>query len=97
MKRALKINPKDNVAMVLESVNAGDQVKIGEEEITAITNIPMPHKMALTDIKIDEIVYKYGAPIGYATVPIKRGEHVHSHNLDLARMLKALTDKQTIS
>ena len=97
MKRAIRINPKDNVAVVLEPVSAGEYVDTGEKVIVAVTDIPMPHKIALSDIDINETVYKYGSPIGYATVPIMTGEHVHSHNLDLARMLETLTNKQAIN
>ena len=97
MKKALKLNPKDNLAVVLEIVNVGDQVQVGDQVITAVTDVPMPHKIALTDIAVDETVYKYGAPIGYATVAIKTGEHVHTQNLDLARLFEDLSNKKTIS
>ena len=33
------------------------------------------------DIAEGENVIKYGFPIGHATQPIKKGEHVHTHNL----------------
>lgn len=39
------------------------------------------HKTALCDIKAGESVIKYGYRIGTAKVDIKRGEHVHTHNL----------------
>lgn len=39
------------------------------------------HKYALYDIKKGENIIKYGSPIGHATEDIKRGEHVHTHNL----------------
>ena len=39
------------------------------------------HKYALRDIAEGENVVKYGMPIGHATRPIARGEHVHVHNL----------------
>ena len=39
------------------------------------------HKYALRDIKAGENVIKYGNPIGHATADIKKGEHVHTHNL----------------
>lgn len=39
------------------------------------------HKYALRDIAAGENVIKYGLPIGHATHPIGRGEHVHVHNL----------------
>lgn len=39
------------------------------------------HKYALQDIKQGERIIKYGCPIGIAAVNIKKGEHVHTHNL----------------
>lgn len=42
------------------------------------------HKYALIDIKKGKKIIKYGFPIGTATEDIKKGEHVHSHNLKTA-------------
>ena len=39
------------------------------------------HKYALCDIKCGENIIKYGNPIGHATSDIKKGDHVHSHNM----------------
>ena len=39
------------------------------------------HKYAVRKIAKGENVIKYGSPIGHATVDIKKGEHVHTHNL----------------
>ena len=39
------------------------------------------HKYALRDIAEGENVIKYGMPIGHATKPIAKGEHVHVHNV----------------
>ena len=39
------------------------------------------HKYALRDIAEGENVIKYGMPIGHATCAIKKGEHVHVHNV----------------
>ena len=44
-------------------------------------NLENGHKYALRDIKSGEDIIKYGNPIGHATADIKKGEHVHSHNL----------------
>ena len=39
------------------------------------------HKYAARDIKCGEDIIKYGFPIGHATLDIKKGEHVHTHNV----------------
>ena len=44
-------------------------------------NLESGHKYALCDIKCGENVIKYGNPIGHATEDIKKGDHVHSHNM----------------
>ncbi len=44
-------------------------------------NLENGHKYALVDIKKGENIIKYGNPIGHATEDIKKGEHVHTHNV----------------
>ena len=44
-------------------------------------NVDNGHKYAVRDIKRGENIIKYGQPIGHALADIKKGEHVHSHNL----------------
>lgn len=44
-------------------------------------NLENGHKYARVDIKKGENIIKYGSPIGHATENIKKGEHIHSHNL----------------
>ena len=52
-------------------INPNDNVEIREDG----------HKYALRDIAEGENVIKYGMPIGHATRPIAKGEHVHVHNV----------------
>ncbi|NOX56189.1 MAG: UxaA family hydrolase [Planctomycetes bacterium] len=51
----------------------------------AAQDIPLGHKIALVDIPKGQPVIKYGESIGVATKPIKKGQHVHTHNLKTAR------------
>ncbi|MBQ4119809.1 MAG: altronate dehydratase [Clostridia bacterium] len=44
-------------------------------------NLSDGHKYAIRDIKSGENIIKYGNPIGHAVADIKKGEHIHSHNL----------------
>lgn len=53
-------------------INPNDNVEI---------NVENGHKYARRDIKCGENIIKYGFPIGHATCDIKRGEHVHTHNM----------------
>ncbi len=83
MDKAIIINPRDNVGVALFELNKGET--FGNIEI--INNIPEKHKFALTHIAKGENVIKYGYPIGRATTDIKKGDHIHTHNL-----ITALTD-----
>ncbi len=49
--------------------------------LKAMENIPLGHKIALKDVKNTDKVIEYGEPIGKAIMNIKKGEHVHTHNL----------------
>ncbi len=51
-------------------------------------NLENGHKYARRDIKKGEAVIKYGFPVGVATSDIKKGEHIHSHNLKTALCAK---------
>jgi (2R)-sulfolactate sulfo-lyase subunit alpha len=53
--------------------------------LTSKMDIPIGHKVALTDIKNGDTVWKYGQDIGKAVADIKKGEHVHVHNLKTKR------------
>jgi (2R)-sulfolactate sulfo-lyase subunit alpha len=48
-------------------------------------DVPIGHKIALVDIKKGDTVIKYGQDIGKAVADIKKGEHVHVHNLKTKR------------
>ena len=52
-------------------IHKNDNVEVGDNG----------HKYALCDIKKGENVIKYGSPIGHATENIKKGDHVHTHNV----------------
>lgn len=54
-------------------------------EIDALQDIPLGHKIALNDHNVDEAVLKYGHDIGRVVADIKKGEHVHIHNLKTRR------------
>jgi (2R)-sulfolactate sulfo-lyase subunit alpha len=47
--------------------------------------IPIGHKLALQDFKKGDTVFKYGVDIGKVVKPIKKGEHLHVHNVKTKR------------
>ena len=78
-------SPKDNVVTCCAFIPAGQTVLADGCAITAAQDIPIYHKMAVTDIPAGTIVYKYGQPIGIASCSISAGQHVHVQNLESAR------------
>ncbi|MBE7031669.1 MAG: altronate dehydratase [Ruminococcaceae bacterium] len=44
-------------------------------------NLRDGHKYAVRDIESGQNIIKYGNPIGHAVCDIKKGEHIHSHNM----------------
>jgi altronate dehydratase len=82
MAKALKIEERDNVAVMLEPVRMGERCKVSKTiQLTVSRDIPFGHKVALTDISEGEPVIKYGEVIGYATRSIHAGDWVHTHNI----------------
>jgi altronate hydrolase len=74
----LQIDPRDDVAVALRPVLAGETVTDG---LVAAVDIEAGHKVALHPIAAGEEVRKFGWPIGRARCAIAAGEHVHTHNV----------------
>lgn len=54
-------------------------------ELPTRSDIPIGHKIALSDLSSDDTVIKYGVDIGRVVAPIKAGEHLHVHNVKTKR------------
>lgn len=80
-RKVIKINPADNVAVLLEPLKEGEIVNVDGIDISVKEDIDMRHKIAIKDIKAGNKVIKYGFPIGYARSDISAGEFVHTHNI----------------
>ena len=79
---------KDNVGVVVIDSTTKDQEYscwIIENDktvkIQSINNIPLGHKIALKDFKQGDTILKYGHDIGKVVASIKKGDHVHVHNV----------------
>lgn len=96
MKKAIKMDEKDNVATALAGLVAGEKVEVissrqeAVQQVTVNDTLPLGHKIALADIPKDGIVTKYRATIGKATMDISVGDYVHIHNVRSDRL--PLTD-----
>jgi len=79
---AIKVHPKDNVAVALKPLKAGDRILgVASDRLIAGQDLPKNHKLALEKIEPGEKIIKYGESIGTATQTIKPGDWVHTHNL----------------
>jgi len=85
MNAVLHVNEKDNVVTCIRPLTKGEKIKIDGKIVTVNSDIPIFHKMAVTDIKKGALCYKYGEIIGDATEDIRAGDHVHVHNLESTR------------
>jgi (2R)-sulfolactate sulfo-lyase subunit alpha len=54
-------------------------------EVKTLEDIPLGHKIAMTDHPVDGSVIKYGADIGKIVADVKTGGHVHTQNLKTRR------------
>ena len=81
----------DNVGVATVDIKAGEAAQgiymDSQEslEMKTLHDIPLGHKIALTDITVDAPVIKYGADIGRVVAEIKAGDHVHTQNLRTRR------------
>ncbi len=80
-KGLIVISDTDLVAVALDDLKCGETYKANGADVTLVSDIPFGHKVALSDIKNGDTVIKYGHAIGHAIADIKKGEHVHAHNL----------------
>ncbi len=83
---------RDNVGVVVvENLQAGDEMfcVVTEDDsdfkLRLKQDVPIGHKVALTDLKEGDTIIKYGEDIGRVITPVATGEHVHVHNLKTKR------------
>ncbi len=85
-------DPADNVGVVVvEGLVAGTDMLCvvthddSDFRLVVSMDVPIGHKVALADLGVGDTVIKYGQDIGRIVAPVKRGEHVHVHNLKTKR------------
>lgn len=85
-------DPKDNVGVVVvENLRAGtDMLCVVTHDnssfrLTARDDVPIGHKIALTDVAAGDTAVKYGEDIGRFVQDVAKGGHVHVHNLKTKR------------
>ncbi len=83
---------QDNVGVVVvEGLTAGTDMLCvvtadnSSFNLTAIDDVPIGHKVALSDLANGDTAVKYGEDIGRIVAAVKKGGHVHTHNLKTKR------------
>ena len=82
----------DNVGVVVvEGLTAGSEMLCvvtsdnSSFTLTAGDDVPIGHKIALKDLASGDTAIKYGEDIGRMVADVKKGGHVHVHNLKTKR------------
>jgi altronate hydrolase len=86
MPGTLRLHPDDDVAIAKLKLPAGTAVDTEAGPIALAADVPAGHKIAVRGRAAGEPVRRYGQIIGFATVPIAPGEHVHRHNLGIGAL-----------
>lgn len=81
MRKILVLDSRDNIAVCLADLSAGEVIEQDGISIKVLSNIPRGHKIASRPIEKDDGIIKYGERMGHATTSISVGEHVHIHNV----------------
>ena len=93
MKTHLIIHdPQDCVGVVVtEKVQPNEQLNawvMDNDEtvrVEAKNEVLLGHKVALKDLDVGDTIIKYGNDIGKVVQKIRKGEHVHVHNVKTKR------------
>jgi galactarate dehydratase len=78
----IRVNARDNVAIVVEPEGAAKGSVLGDELVIR-EQIPQAHKVALAEFAQGDAVVRYGQTIGYANRPIAAGSWVREELLDM--------------
>ncbi len=85
MVKALRINDRDNCAVLLADVRKGETVEVRTVtetiRLAAGQDIAMGHKIALVPLSVGQPIVKYGEEIGRAGAGIEAGGWIHLHNV----------------
>lgn len=81
MDRYIQIHPNDNVAVALTDLPAGEVLHLSGRDVTLREAIPVGHKIALADLNEQDLVIKYGYPIGHVIRRVQSGEWINEQVL----------------
>jgi arabinonate dehydratase len=79
IESTIRLHPDDDVVIARAEIPSGTLVT--REKVHTLVTIPAGHKLAVHDLAQGQPLRRYNQIIGFATRPIRAGEHVHVHNL----------------
>jgi hypothetical protein len=80
-KKILQLSENDNVFVACRNIESGEVFFYKESSYTIEKSIMLGHKIASRNISKGEDIIKFNVSIGSAVQDIKKGEHVHIHNI----------------
>lgn len=80
-KKAIKVNPTDNVIVALVDLNAGEIVNIEGIEYEILKDTQAKHKFSAEDLAVGDKIIMYGIMVGKANLPIQKGEVITTENV----------------
>ncbi len=96
VSRYIKVNEKDNVAIVVNDEGLGKGA-ILDNKLELQDNIPFGHKFALKNLKKGESVIRYGEIIGYVNQEVSKGQWINEKVLYIKEPAKLSNDLNTVS
>ncbi len=81
LKKLIKINTSDNVAVALVDLKAGEVISFEEEDIKIISNTKSKHKIALEHFNWGDSIIMYGVLVGKANGVINKGDVLTTKNV----------------
>lgn len=87
--------PGDSVGVAVKDLVPGALrgcYLVGDDvvELKGDSEVPLGHKIALTDLSEGQYVIEYGVRVGVTTKAVSKGSYVHVHNVRSARWLNSV-------
>ena len=76
MTRTIQLDPRDNVAVALVDLKAGEHAVC-----KLVSDVPAKHKFAARDLAPGEAIIMYGVLVGRARQPVRQGELLSTRNI----------------
>ena len=81
MKAALRIDPRDNLAVALRQLAPGERIEVEDRIIVPVDTIPPKQKVALDKLQHGDLARMYGVTVGKASGDIPAGGLITTANL----------------